>query len=566
MEYHLLYQLNFILHLFCKYRRKQLLRNRFSHLTIIEVLFILSRFIANILIICSNLIGQHYKWRATATYIRQIAFHFCVFLDFCTVYTWVYRFWCIFFAMNWISAAYKHKWQKLVDASHGKSDNWYLCNKKTFGNYKFIKKYIICLVLISSAIVIPLRFSFDFAPDQYDYTGLTAHAALILIPQAFILFILIKLPKFEDFIYVRTEIRIICTILLLIYIIGLIASEIIEHLSMQTPQNQIKILIIYSVLKEFGNFCCLYVATGWVLRRFYSLIALENDTSSKQKRRQNAQKSYRPTITLTLPYGISARSPQSNAKSPISEDKTLLLDEMDVFDQLTAFPMHEFGKYSNDSDVHRIQSIQNKMGEIRLCDVLSHAHAFDTFMVHLSKEFSMECLLSYLEMAQYRNAVFSVMMDMKLMTGDCDIKRLPFNLPATVPQSSIVYSRPFNCGDTRYDFRQHIKRKAVLLFNKYIRVGAEYEINIASRLRKEITVLIGNCHKFMENDVTEKELLVIFDECCREMVVLMQDSFRRFVRTTQFLKLSDLIFDKRDSAMQTIVEPEIDPITPHYVN
>merc|ERR1711933_189337 len=167
-------------------------------------------------------------------------------------------------------------------------------------------------------------------------------------------------------------------------------------------------------------------------------------------------------------------------------------------------------------------------------------------MVHLSREFSMECLLSYLEMAQYRDAVFSIMLDMKLVNDDEEIerlsKKLPFKLPSSVPKSSIVYSRPFKNDDSRYAFGQRIKRKAILLFNKYVRVGAEFEINIASRIRRDIHDLMSNVQWFMDCNITEKELLVIFDPCCMEMVTLMQDSFRRFMRTTQFLKLSDLIF------------------------
>lgn len=160
----------------------------------------------------------------------------------------------------------------------------------------------------------------------------------------------------------------------------------------------------------------------------------------------------------------------------------------------------------------------------------------------------MECLLSYVEFAQYRDAVYLELIDRKLLS-DQDIKdlaKLPFNLPSTVPKSSIVYGRPFDKDDSNEDFKKKIKRKAFILFNKYIKIGSEYEINIAYRLRREMTLSMGNLDEFLEKDISELELLMIFDECCAEMITLVQDAFRRFTTTTQFFKLSDLIFVKSE--------------------
>ena len=161
---------------------------------------------------------------------------------------------------------------------------------------------------------------------------------------------------------------------------------------------------------------------------------------------------------------------------------------------------------------------------------------------------SMECLLSYVEFAQYRREVITNLIARQILNVNelKELPKLPFILPTTVPKSSIVYSRPFDPHDDMKDFKQQIKRKAFRLFHKYIAIGAEYEINISSKLRREYVNLMGNIDTFLLDSTTPKELLVIFDACCSEMIYILTDAFRRFTTTTQFLKLSDLIFVKND--------------------
>lgn len=175
--------------------------------------------------------------------------------------------------------------------------------------------------------------------------------------------------------------------------------------------------------------------------------------------------------------------------------------------------------------------------------------AFLYLYINIYDIHSMECLLSFVEFSQYRETVFNHCNKRKLLTAN-DIKsidNLPFKLPSTVPKSSIIFARPFNQNESNQEFIQKIKRKAFILFNKYICIGSEYEININYRLRREMNNLMGNLSEFLQNEnIKVLELITIFDASSLEMINLIADAFRRFTTTTQFLKLSDLIFVKRE--------------------
>merc|ERR1719245_2059407 len=126
--------------------------------------------------------------------------------------------------------------------------------------------------------------------------------------------------------------------------------------------------------------------------------------------------------------------------------------------------------------------------------------------------------------------------------GDDDIPRNEFSsmeLCSHIPKSSIVY-------DTQHD----IKWKATKLYEKYICVSSEYEINVNGRIRAGLTQKfhvssgISLRKRFsISKDKRENDDLVvypsIFDECCEEMGKLLGYSLSRFRTKPQYKKLSN---------------------------
>ena len=72
------------------------------------------------------------------------------------------------------------------------------------------------------------------------------------------------------------------------------------------------------------------------------------------------------------------------------------------------------------------------------------------------------------------------------------------------------------------------KMKAYKLYHKYIKVGSEFEINIPSRERLRLNDLLNDTEKVMSWNANKEDLLVLFEDCKKEMRVLQTFALARF--------------------------------------
>src|SRR5690606_11957789 len=72
------------------------------------------------------------------------------------------------------------------------------------------------------------------------------------------------------------------------------------------------------------------------------------------------------------------------------------------------------------------------------------------------------------------------------------------------------------------------------LIEKYILPMSEFEINLPFKIRNNFILLYnqGNIRQMLDD-----ELLDLFDDCIKEVIKLMYDSFTRFSKTCEYLKL-----------------------------
>ena len=163
----------------------------------------------------------------------------------------------------------------------------------------------------------------------------------------------------------------------------------------------------------------------------------------------------------------------------------------------------------------------------KLSDTLQRYIYYESFMKYLIEEFSMECLLSYTEFTQY-----NIYSNDKLLNKTVDNTILPLN---DIPKSSIVYNQDINESDTATEVRM----KAHKLFNKYVRIGATFEINISYLQRKALIDLMNNETEWLSNnDIKHERLCDIFNDSCKTMYKLMNDAHHRFIITESFLRIS----------------------------
>merc|ERR1712129_356830 len=114
--------------------------------------------------------------------------------------------------------------------------------------------------------------------------------------------------------------------------------------------------------------------------------------------------------------------------------------------------------------------------------------------------------------------------------------------PPNVPKSSIVYEDDVKFNGNKFEDR--VKHKIYRLYAKYVRVGADFEINISFRSRQALAQMMEAYEEWMNankyQDLDTVFLMHIFDKTIVQMLNLMQSSFTRFQSTKQYAKLSQL--------------------------
>ena len=183
----------------------------------------------------------------------------------------------------------------------------------------------------------------------------------------------------------------------------------------------------------------------------------------------------------------------------------------------------------------------------------------------------MECLLSYIEFTQYQQRL------LEKLKNEPDTKF--FNSPITtdnitdeIPTSAIVSNVPlpndlsiditdgleygidieqekdYNLNnDTKEKsdsdlFLYNAKIAAFQLYDKYIKHGSKFEINIPWSIRQEMESKIDNEQKLInDTECSIRDLILIFDNAKAEMYQLLNFSLARFKSSDSFHVIMQLI-------------------------
>ena len=116
--------------------------------------------------------------------------------------------------------------------------------------------------------------------------------------------------------------------------------------------------------------------------------------------------------------------------------------------------------------------------------------------------------------------------------------------PSNIPLSEIIESEQAESNDNNGDHKLYIfKIKAHEIYKKYIKPGAEFEINIKSDTRNKGYRLMNDLNNFLDYNVTVNDLLTYFGNCKEEMHRLLLYSFTRFKSSKEFNEIEQ-IFNK----------------------
>ena len=172
------------------------------------------------------------------------------------------------------------------------------------------------------------------------------------------------------------------------------------------------------------------------------------------------------------------------------------------------------------------------------------------FMLHLSAEFNMECLLAYIEFTQYQTFVLQNM-ELDIDEGLYHLVSLPNNLPISsiVAYSPIIeHSRAIEMEDQSEDY--DLKIKARHLFAKYLCPGCEYECNISGRLRSKSVRMFKNRNELLlDKSITVKDMFLLFEDVKNELVRFLHPSFYAFKHTPNWQVVTELLREDSEASL-----------------
>ena len=112
------------------------------------------------------------------------------------------RFWLLYFDTNWRSSALSSEWSKIINPEGLKSD-WFLSNKKTYGNPGYIRKKLMVFYVLS-VTASSLSFYYNVIWGDFKFIVPIFVESFFYVAPTIILIVLWKqLPTFNDYYFIK---------------------------------------------------------------------------------------------------------------------------------------------------------------------------------------------------------------------------------------------------------------------------------------------------------------------------------------------------------------------------
>eukprot|EP01084_Bolivina_argentea_P026160 48595_1 len=472
---------------YLKYYHHIMMTKRYSNLTLTQCILLLMTIII-------GSVAQLYGY-LNLTHIQTWFIQPCFILTLVQMYVFICRIYLNYYDIKYAMHVTNNKWKELINTESAEM-NWYIQNRSTYGSLNYWIKYIVLftilsiLAIYSSLLIYPPNNSTFF--DSVTYQNIVTFI-LGSIGTGIIVYIRYKVWKlqFHDSIYFGKEIH----LSLILGVIALSCNAIIIGITwIAFPSLQY--FGFATVLFIFVNtfYVWIYIFTNWVIKKNMTWLQFHMNESNFSK----------------MHVLIDAGSDSSVQKSPYTS-------------------------------VH--------VNQLDLRDVLLDIDGFQCLIRHILSEFALEILICLIEVQQFQQYVSQNVDDLTEYNQDL----LPIFYPEIiVPESTIVYGAlPDKYANiiNKYKKQQddtiiyELKIRAFLLYNKYIRVNSDFEINIPFMIRKQLAVQMDEIDEWldMDTDINRNDqllkLLGLFESVTKEQYSLLRCAFTRFKGTAVYKKL-----------------------------
>ena len=279
------------------------------------------------------------------------------------LWTLVWRYWLVYYDIKFARSTSHSKWKSILNPKNDQQA-WFIVNKSTFGNIKWTFIFCIFSWLISSLI----SFIFHLIACLEIYSQRMAtllDSGLNILPFILLYIIWLKTPKFEDKFWIRYELKITIYAYITLFIWYFLGNIIAALFKMdEFLFNFISSWIVIIITALF-----VYLCTRWILNLFVFAPNLSdwNSLSASNSR----------SVTL------------SNSNIIQQNNGGILLPKQSL----------------------SVKSISETGSSLKLYELLRNNDGLNCFMDHLIYEFSHECLLSFIEMVQWKTTLNQKIMD-----------------------------------------------------------------------------------------------------------------------------------------------------------
>eukprot|EP01084_Bolivina_argentea_P131670 232391_1 len=419
--------------------------------------------------------------------------------------TIAWRFWHIYFDLKYSSSQKNSEWKYYLDCKHSERVFW-LVYRKSYGSYFATKSIFIKIYCINVFIMIITYQIVIGTPYIMLGHGISilSHSLCIVI----MLSIWWKLPAYSDDLYVKKEVKLVSIILC--------ASQAAADISMAFCFI-LRYNVIFMSVCMSGSFLIWSVAlvSFWWIPKRVAQIELEHQL---------------------LRTSLSMSSSSSSELASISEFKSGMTNK-------------ERDKRKFNNTLRRLSQDSTKRTRGHdFYTIASNPSTFKLLMQHLGKEFSMECLLCFVETIQYKFALKKRcdLIDVELIDDDMDVSQPP--MAEAAPMSFIVKTgfeniSKYKRNDDPATLVKEAKNVCLQLFQKYIDIGSELAVNISYESRSRLKNLMSDISFFMEVNSTPNDLFKIFDDVSTEMFRLMHGAYVRFKMKPSFDEVVEALQD-----------------------
>jgi len=556
--------------LFYRYRFISVIVKRHVHMTLVILLCSLSHFCIDrvlwMVAICNLHASQFFTTASSVVF--PIIFYGLMFSLLC-------RFWMLRYDIEFVNAQCDNKWRAVINADYIDEHNWFIQHRSTFGNTSYVASRLLVplyLVCIAASILIRLLLynpsSIDQQTDVYfneQYRDCwIVDLCLMLIPYALIIYLWSKTPNINDTFWIRAEQRCIFLVLLALFLSNVVFGVSALYLKYE--------FVLLSILESHiicaANFCICLILTFAVFhqnrhafqpqQQLQDFLAAQkksggSNASNQGKNRHNAHHQVRSMLKDSNIFHAF----MAHLATEFSMECLLAIIEFTEYEEYVLDNFSDYVSSKQDyrskliqlpEDIPKSQIVFGSNTDHEDKPVLQSRCHSNSSHIHDGDQHTPPTPTPTLK-ADHSNTVIPLPLTMSTNSN------VPSNHPLTAQHSNHENSNRVRRSPSRskglYADLKPLQVKAHLLYEKYIKVGSEYEINISGPMRNSVQSMLNNealwdvvldsstknsAKMQAEKIISEKldEILTLLNECIDEMIKLLSHSFHRFQHTNGY--------------------------------